>query len=467
MKTHATPVLALAALAGLQACADPGAAPLGSIGATSASFSQTAAPARHLLALHGGGSAETLQARAAAAGGTLEWYHAGAGIAVVSGLTDAAAAALPGVALAEPDAELQLVPVAAPEVDGGEGVLIGDATPESQADPTTAFFYPRQWHLPATGANLAWAAGRLGSPAVSVFILDTGIDYTYPDLNGLVDLSRSVSFVPSDDALVQANFPGRHPVSDLHYHGTHVASIVSSKASVVAGVTSRVTLVGVKVLGVSGNGTTSGVLRGILYAADNGADVINLSLGSLYPKNGSGQFSSLVNQAANYAYRQGSLVVGSAGNEARDLSHSGNLRKLYCEVPHVVCVASTGPTASGGVNGPFFNVDALASYSNYGAPITVAAPGGANRPVWGACSQTSLALPICRTGIFTVGLNGTSQAAPHTSAIAALLVEELGPDRPAQVRHRIQATADDLGKPGQDPIYGSGRINTARAAGAI
>ena len=465
MKKLAVTSLAVLALAGMTACSDQGAAPLGA--GAAASLDESGAPLRHILAVGGNKTQAELAAQVAAAGGTLEWYHAGAGIGVVRGLTDEAARALPGVSQAERDAEVELVPAAAPEIDGGEGVLIGDATPESQTNPATAFFFPRQWHLRATGADKAWAAGKLGSPSVSVFILDTGIDYTYPDLNGLVDLSRSVSFVPGDDPLVAANFPGKHPVTDLHYHGTHVASIVSSKGIVSAGVTSRVTLVGVKVLGASGRGSTSGVLRGVLYAADQDADVINMSLGSLYARSTETRFNGYVNTVFNYAYRQGSVVVVSGGNEALDMDAITNQRKLYCDVPNVVCVSATGPTASSSVNGPFVNVDALASYSNYGSAITVAAPGGNQRPVWAACSQTSLNQPVCRTGNFTIGLNGTSQASPHVAAVAALLVERLGRNNPAHVRAAIKATADDLGKVGADPIYGAGRVNVARAAGAL
>jgi len=85
--------------------------------------------------------------------------------------------------------------------------------------------------------------------------------------------------------------------------------------------------------------------------------------------------------------------------------------------------------------------------------------------VWQTCSQTSLAIPVCRTGNFTVGLSGTSMASPHVSGLAALIVAQIGHDRPSQVKARLLQTADDLGENGTDPFYGKGRINVARALG--
>ena len=112
------------------------------------------------------------------------------------------------------------------------------------------------------------------------------------------------------------------------------------------------------------------------------------------------------------------------------------------------------------------NEDALAGYSNYGSSaISVAAPGGNASAVWAACSRTSLVIPICQTGTFIVGLGGTSMASPHVAGTAALVVEDVGHGNPAQVRARLQKTADDLGKPGTDPAYGKGRINVPAALG--
>lgn len=408
-----------------------------------------------------------LQAAIAALGGSVAASWNQVGIVVVGGLDAAGAAALAGrsdVQAVEPDAMLALDPVVETAVDGGEAVL-------SATDPTTAFFYPRQWNMRAIFADQAWAAGNLGSPAVTLAILDTGIDYTYPDLVGRVDLSRSASFVPSDDALVAALFPGRHPITDLHFHGTHVASTAVSNGLVVAGVTSQVTLMGIKVCNVNGSCPTSGVLAGILHAADQGAHVANLSLGGAFSKAGAQGFHSIINRVMTYAQMKGLLVVVASGNNGADFDRDGNAYRTYCSAPNVACVSATGPTAAPTNNGPFTAPDTPAPYSNYGrSAISVAAPGGTGSGtvrrsfVWSACSQTSLQVPVCQTGIFVLGVNGTSMASPHAAGVAALLVERLGRN-PQAVRSALQQTADDIAQPGTDAFTGRGRVNAARAAG--
>ena len=179
-----------------------------------------------------------------ALGGTVSSVHAAAGIAVVSGLNGATAAQLArvsGVAEVRPDVEIALdTPVPAAESDlDGPGI-------ESQANPATAARYVWQWNMRAINANQGWAAGKLGSSDVTVAILDTGIDYDAPDLNGLVDLGRSASFITSDDSLTHTFFPTRNTINDYNGHGTNVATQVSSKAVALAGVTSRTQLIGVK-----------------------------------------------------------------------------------------------------------------------------------------------------------------------------------------------------------------------------
>jgi subtilisin family serine protease len=418
---------------------------------------------QHVVLFAGGVTADFAE-QVTALGGTVEFTHE-IGFAVVKGLDDAAAeqiGALSGVQQIERDQAFQLDPITNDEL-----ASIEDG-PNSLSDPTTALFFPRQWNMRAIEADAAWAAGRTGSADVTVAILDTGIDYTYPDLAGRVDLSRSVSFEAFDDFLVSIFFPGRHPISDLYFHGTHVASTAVSNSNIIAGVTSQTTLIGVKVCNVFGSCPFSSVISGVLHATDVGADVMNMSLGEAFSKAGLGVLVGFINRVYNYAHQNGVTVVVAAGNENWDLDHNGNAFKTYCDAANVICVAATGPTSSAGDNGPWTDVDARAPYSNFGrSSINVAAPGGTGPGggwVWAACSQTSLVVPICQTGVFILGVNGTSMSSPHVAGLASLMVEDVGRN-PGQVRARIQQSADDIGEPGVDPYYGKGRINVANATG--
>ena len=409
-----------------------------------------------------------LAARVSALGGAVEQSYDAVGVAIVSGLSDVSAAALAAssdVKSVAVDHELQLLDDPAPSAPE-----VADVAPATPGDPALARSFARQWHLRAIGADKAWAAGQLGSSAVRVAILDTGIDYAHPDLAGLVDLSRSKSFVPSDDRLVAQRFPGKNPVTDLHFHGTHVAATVSSNALAAAGVTSRTSLMAVKVLSVTGSGSTSGVLAGIVFATDNGADIISMSLGIPALLNAEDPtveaFIETVNRAFDYAESQGVTVVVAAGNERQNVAIDDTF-KPFCGAASVICVSATGPTSSSGINGPWQDIDAFAFYSNFGTgAITVAAPGG-NRggAVWEACSTTSLQIPVCQTGTFIVGLIGTSMATPHTSALAALLAARLGHGESGAIRSVIEDTADHAGPLANEQLFGHGRINVARALG--
>ncbi|HEX2079934.1 MAG TPA: S8 family serine peptidase, partial [Longimicrobium sp.] len=378
-----TRLLAVLAAASLCACADRTAdTPLASGAAPLLSEDPLAEIDGNYLVRFTGGVPAGFAERVAALGGAVIFAHDGAGIGAVSGVSAEAAAelgALPGVGEVAADAVTRL------DTPAGE---ILEWEPEgavaSPTDPTTARNYARQWQFAAIGAPTAWAAGRLGSPAVRVAILDTGLDYGHPDLVGRVDLAASRSFIPSDNPVIQANFPGAHPIADLHYHGTHMGATVASNAVIGAGVTSRVTLVGVKTCSRLGQCPVSAAVAGLLYAADLGVDVANLSHGTLFFLRVDGQFAgrggtlhAFIHRAFTYAHAKGVTVVIAAGNSAIDMDHFRDLYLAYCNTPTVICVSATAPTAAPGFGGPFFNVDSIAPYTNYGrSAITVAAPGG-------------------------------------------------------------------------------------------
>jgi len=442
---------------------------------------------RYLVLALGNGFAADFETAVTALGGTVERVHQAAGFAVVSGLTaDAAAslAATSGIAEVDPD---QIVALRAPiPVAHADLTAVPNPSINSALNPAGAILFSWQWNMRAIRANAAWAGGKLGDPSVTVAILDTGIDYDDRDLNGLVDLSRSVSFSASDNAVRAQFFPGRNNISDFNGHGTNVAATVSSKAFAFAGVTSRTTLIGVKVLGRDGSGSLGDILSGVLWAADHGADVANMSLGGEFVKAGNGRFTSIINRVFNFANRQGMLIVVAAGNDSEDLDHNGNITDTFCDMTHVVCVSAIGPTTA---TGP---VDVPAFYTNFGrSAITVAGPGGnadiVNLPitvwpwgpdfaswVWSFCSKTLIAgftangtpiLTSCALGNRLTGFIGTSQATPHVAGLAGLLVSQVGHGQPQQIKHLIEQSADDLGQPGTDPFFGSGRINVGRAVG--
>lgn len=222
-----------------------------------------------LVLFRGNGVPADFADQIAALGGEVTYSHE-VGFAVVKGVASNAVGKLAKVSDVMPNFAIEFAPTAVSEAFQAE------ALPASPEDPASAARFSWQWNLVAIDAPEAWAAGYLGSPEVTVAILDTGIDYTYPDLAGLVDLDRSISFVPEDDFYVDLFFPGAHYIADIHWHGTHVAATVASNAYVTAGVTSKTTLMGVKVCSAAlGYCPGDAVFAGILYAADNGADVIN------------------------------------------------------------------------------------------------------------------------------------------------------------------------------------------------
>ena len=447
--------------------------------------------------------------RVASLGGSVEIALDEIGMATVTGLSQAAATELagaPGVRSVEAD------PLIPGKADRSASSSSSAKTLESEAAavaaeatglPSGARFYSRQWNMRAVLADKAWEAGHLGSRDVVVAIVDTGIDYEHPDLAGLVDLERSKSFVPKEEEDVEAFYPGRLPFTDLFWHGTASAALVASNANVLAGVNQNTTLLAVKVANQFDTGSVGRLIAGIVYAAKMGADVIETGRGFDIDKRKDPGTAIAFELAALYALAKGALIVAISFNDATDLDNNGDIVLYPCEAFGVICVSATGPTsapeAPGGFNGPWENVDARATrpdpvnpligvpYSGFGAAVDVAAPGGSlvanpNAPppflptiVWLPCTSTPTTnspmncLPTSTVPILERVQQGvgTSWAAPHVAGLAALLVAQLGHDRPLLIRDRILRSVDDLGEPGDDPYYGKGRINVARALGLV
>jgi lantibiotic leader peptide-processing serine protease len=438
---------------------------------------------RHIVAFNGQKGIPTdFEAVVKALGGRVEHRFDAVGGAIVSGLSPAAVASL---SRNRNVMDIELEDAITLEIVVSEPELIGDAEPMSPEAPHTGIIYARQWNMRAILAHEAWAEGRLGSSAVTVAILDTGIDYQLPDLAGRVDLSRSASFVADDDFLMGIVFPARHPSADLSGHGTNVASQVVSNAIYLAGVTSQTRLMSVKVCGLRTSCPWGSIFAGFYHAVDHGAHVINMSLGGSFLKRGNGATVAVLNRLFQYAEQNGVTVVVSAGNSATDMDHDPNAHKVFCAQTHVICVSATGPRASGpAFVGPFEpDVDEPSFYTNYGRKaIDVAAPGGnyTLNPITGGVATAGWIWSLCpRTrmvwlegtlyytncsffpqNLYASGYAGTSQAAPHVTGLAALIIGE-GVRNPAQVRALIRQHADDLGETGVDPYYGSGRINVA------
>ncbi len=426
-----------------------------------------------------------------AAGGTITARLPQIGVAIVESQDAgfaARAAKIPAIRSAVQDIVLQY------EIPESTDVVDADfANPPASGDNDIRF--DLQWGSQAIDVAGAWNAGYRGNGAI-VAVLDSGVSCVHPDIAANLLLAESVSFVPGEGVC-------RSFVSGFN-HGTHVAGTIASPDNGIGtiGVAPEAKILAVKVLSeVTGSGSFDGIINGIVYAADQGADVINMSLGVAggLPVNGQGanDVAELVNatkRAVQYARSRNTLVVASAGNDARDLDHDSgtkicdvdgcyvaNLRAFPAELPGVLAVAATGPSAWAKAPTTTF-LDNLASYSNYGqSAVSFAAPGGDFAyPGTENCTFAGLTRPcwvfdmvFASGGYAIVGGQvfasyswsaGTSMAAPHVSGVAALIIGKHGGElAPAEVERILRASSEDLGKPGNDDIYGGGRVNAARA----
>ena len=333
-------------------------------------------------------------------------------------------------------------------------------------DPTQAPFYPFQWNMRIMGADQAWAAGYLGDPSISVAVVDTGLDYNHPELVGRVNLDKSKSFVPEDDIIVEQEFPGEHPIADLHFHGTYVAALIGCNAAGIACVSPNVDLIGVKVLNSELDGTVGSITSGIRYAGAIRSDVIVLSFDMFMSRSTDEAAIKAIRRAIRFAWRKGSYIVGELGgiDFGIDLDNDD---PDQVQVPAEISNKLTVVSASG-------PLDEFSNFSNYGLSVVdMSGPGGfarfpnSDNAVLGPCSSFTIveALSICRDTPFRyVFLVHPFGAAAHVGGAAALVDSQLwGWRRGWRIRNLLNRSVDDIGEPGRDAFFGRGRVNVMRA----
>jgi len=307
-----------------------------------------------------------------------------------------------------------------PEVEYAEPNHIASAL-MSPNDP----LYSTQWSLPKMSAPAAWDLAQGGYGPIAV--VDTGVLSTHPDLAG--EVISGYDFVNSD------NDP-----TDDHGHGTHVSGIIAALTNNSIGVSSigyKGTIMPVKVLNSSGSGSYANVASGIIYAVDNGAKVINLSLG--------GTSSSITLQnAVNYANSKGAYVVAAAGNSATDAP----LYPASCE--GAIAISATDSS------------DNLASFSNYGGSIFSSAPGVNINSTYLSNSYRYM--------------SGTSMATPQFSGLLELATAYANSENvnipKMKMLDLIKTSSDKVGPysydtNGWNQYFGYGRINSEKLINEI
>jgi serine protease len=352
--------------------------------------------------------------------------------------------------------------------------------------------YASQWNFPAIDMERAWDIQPGASSEIIVAVLDSGMAFRsvtvryvsrfafrmtqngplYPAL-GPVDVpfaaapelgtSGSTRFVAPRDFIWNDDLP-----LDLDGHGTHVAGTIgqlTNNNNGTAGMAYNVRLMPVKIIqglwdeifSSPFEGTDDVVARGIRYAADNGAKVLNLSIGRT-----EGGPAPAVGDALRYAVSRGCFVAIASGNTRDNGNQPNRLAQLAADINGVVAVGAIGQTLD------------TAYYSTTGSFVEIAAPGGDQRQggTTGGILQQTLDFSLLETyqrppsqfgppradAFAFEFFQGTSMATPHVSGFAALLMQQ-GITNPAAIEAAMKQFATDKGAPGRDDQYGHGLIN--------
>ena len=359
--------------------------------------------------------------------------------------------------------------------------------------PNDPLYATRQWNLPLINLERAWDIQPQAGSSIVVAVLDTGVAYQnatlienipvftddrgvrYPALGrvtvpyaGATQLMASGRFVAPHDFIWDNDVP-----LDFDGHGTHVTGTIGQLTNDgvgTAGVAFNVKIMPIKVLdsfwddlfGAPNVGTDATVARGIRYAADNGAKVINMSIGRTGPPNR----APAVEDAIQYAVGKGVFVAIAGGNDFEE----GNPIEVYAEIASRV----QGAVSVAAID----RAKAHAYYSGTGSWVEISAPGGSERGFGrdGLIFQqtfdfdftdTFLLSPVQyrapRFDVFAyIGFIGTSMATPHISGVAAMLMQQ-GISDPKAVEAALEQSADDLGAAGRDNTFGFGLVNARNA----
>jgi subtilisin len=277
------------------------------------------------------------------------------------------------------------------------------------------------WGVERVKAPQAWEITR--GKGVKVAVLDTGIDYTHPDI--LPNYRGGISFVPTET-----------DPRDHNRHGTHVSGTIAAANNDfgVVGVAPSAYLYAVKVLSSAGSGNWSWLIAGIAWCVKTGMHVLNMSLGAL-------EAPEAVGTACDFAWRNGLILVAAAGNnDNRPPRPNVGFPASY---PSVIAVSA--------IDSP----DVMAGFSSGGPKVELSAPG--------------VNIPSTLPGNTYGTLSGTSMACPHVAGAAALALSShrwppAGMASNVAIRRLLAATADNLGRPGRDEEYGFGRVDAEEAA---
>lgn len=319
-------------------------------------------------------------------------------------------------------------------------------------------YYPDLWAMPKISAPTAWNT-TTGSNSITVAVIDSGVDYNHPDLSGRVTKGKDLS--TCDDSAEESlglppggcNNPKQQdndPMDDSG-HGTHVAGTIGAIGNNAVGVTGinwSVNILAIKVLGSGGGGPFSNVLEGIQYAADNGAKVINMSLGAHNAGSCASSQNRVAQDAIDYAVGKGVTVVVAAGNDGSDVSSD-----IFGSCNNAIVVGATTQN------------DTRPSWSNYGSNVTIAAPGVQILSTIPSVLSPELAqgCPAFPQSNLYRYCQGTSMATPHVAGAAGVLLS-LKPDlTPDQVKNYLVSSADQITT--DRPI--GPRLNLAKAVDLV